>query len=243
MSTKHWENLIEEKLCTQPHVLALAMKEEATRLWTSSGWKKEKMKGGVLVESALVSGVFASSHIKVMRSRGLVKGCPENLFQLIASPEGYAILDPVSQPEDHKNPPLETHKWGERGRLDVAVAKASAPFMPPAEFVVLNLISPEEGLFLSKSVLHPQRPGGSVYCSSPVPALEGEQPLRRALNTMGCSLSLAKPGWTELAVLNYVDMGFAKGQASWLYNLINRRFFAPLYRRLELALEKSKNNS
>ncbi|MCG8451992.1 MAG: hypothetical protein MI717_02265 [Spirochaetales bacterium] len=239
MSAKHWENLIEEKLCIHPQNLALAMKEEATRLWTASGWKKEKMKGGVLVESASVSGVFAPSHIKVMRSRGLVKGSPEDLFQLITSPEGYAILDPVSQPEDHKHPPLETHKWGERGRLDVAVARASSPLMPPAEFVVLNLISPDEGLFLSKSVLHPQRPGGSVYCSTPVPSQQGEKPLRRALNTMGCSLSKAKPGWTELAVLNYVDMGFAKGQAAWLYNLINRRFFAPLYKRLAQALENN----
>ncbi len=37
----------------------------------------------------------------------------------------------------------------------------------------------------------------------------------------------------ELLVFNYVDMGIKKGKASFIYNLISRRFFIPLYKKIE----------
>ncbi len=100
----------------------------------------------------------------------------------MVSPAGYAILDPVSKPEDHQLPLLETYTWRENTRLEAATNRATIPFMGEVEFVVLNAIDYSACVFASKSIIHDSIPGGSNYSSEP-PVPDAKT---RALNYIRC---------------------------------------------------------
>jgi hypothetical protein len=78
----------------------------------------------VLVESKPVTGAFKQTGILVMRSAGMVSAAPQGVFDFLASPEWCAVLDPASNPDDHKHPPLEVHAWHPFCRLETAFATA-----------------------------------------------------------------------------------------------------------------------
>ncbi|KAJ1630440.1 hypothetical protein T492DRAFT_1116699 [Pavlovales sp. CCMP2436] len=64
------------------------------------------------------------------------------LFALLTSPRGYALIDPLSDPQAHAAPLARVDGW--RGRLEVA--RATTPAFPwllaQHEFVVLNAVDP-----------------------------------------------------------------------------------------------------
>lgn len=224
------EFVLGEQFVSDAPALAALMLAEANRMWASGGWKLETRRGAVTVESKPVDGPFAGTGILMMRSAAIVWAEPQVVFDFLVSPEGYAVLDPVSNPADHKLPPLEVYNWLPGCRLEAALAVAKTPLAPPCEFVVLNAIHPGERIFASKSILHPGRPGASrFYCVDGEHPAAGVAKINRALNTMAIRCDAA-PGSTNLLCLNYVDMGL--GDMPWLYNFINRNFFAPLYQRL-----------
>jgi len=229
------EFIFGEQFVADAPAFAALMMAEANRMWASEGWKPERRRGGVFVESKPVDGPFKGTGILVMRSAGLVRAEPQVIFDFLVSPEGYAVLDPVSNPQDHKHPPLEVYDWLPGSRLEAALATAKTPFSPPCEFVVLNAIHPCERIFVSKSILHPKRPGASKFyrVDADHPAA-GVAAVNRALNTMAIRCDSA-PGGTNLLCLNYVDMGL--WNMPWLYNFINRNFFAMLYKRLKMRLK------
>jgi hypothetical protein len=222
--------LIGEEYIDDGVAFAERMIAEAESVWASPGWKQESERGGILVESQSVSGVFESAGIRVMRSRGPVGAPHDKVFKFLVSPAGFAMLDPVSNGEDHHNPPIQTYPWRENSRLEAAVASAKIPFLPPAEFVVLNAIDFSTCIFVSKSILHNNKPGGSIY--SGIPPVPGAK--TRAINTFAAKTVPLDLDRCELFCINFVDMGI-KGPA-FIYNLINRRFFAPLYKRLNKRL-------
>ena len=88
---------------------------------------------------------------------------------MLVSPAGYAVIDPISKPEDHELPPLEIYPWRAGSRLEAAIATTHLPMMPVSEFVVLNAIDPKTRIFVSKSILHEKCPGGSKYSGAPAP--------------------------------------------------------------------------
>jgi len=234
----HAKEMIQgEQFITDAPAFAELMMAEANRIWTSDSWKLESKAHGVIVESKPVAGPFEHTGIFVMRSAGIVNADPQETFNYLVSPEGYAILDPVSNPEDHQHPPLEKYSWRVGCRLEAAVSTAKIPFLPRREFVVLNAIIPDERIFVSKSILHPKRPGASkFYCMDAQHQDPGFSSIRRAVNTMALKCEKVSNGTTKLLCINYADMGI--GSAPWIYNFINRRFFAPIYKRLEQKLKQ-----
>ena len=233
MTNLNSEHIIGEERVGDGIAFAKRMVEEAERMWSSGGWKRERNKGGVLVESKPVAGVLAPANIRVMRSSGEISADSQTAFAFLTSPAGFAILDPVSKAEDHQLPPLEQYTWRKNSRLEAAIASAKeVPMLPEVEFVVLNAIDYDSCRFVSKSILHDQRPGGSHYSGEPpVPSAKP-----RALNTFAVKTLSLSHNRCQLLCINYVDMG-AKGP-SWIYDFINRRYFAPLYRRLSAELAK-----
>lgn len=229
------EYLIGEQFVEDPGEFAARMVAEAQRMWAASGWRFERRRHGVLVESARVSGPFAASGIRVMRSSGLVAADPGRLFEFLVSPEGFAALDPVSDPSDHHRPPVQVYAWREGARLELATARTSFPMMAASEFVVLNAIDPHIRTFVSKSILHPEVPGASsYYAARPDDPDPGRGARKRALNTMALRCDQTPDGRSRLLCLNYVDMD--RGRLPWLFDAINRRFFPALYRRVERRL-------
>lgn len=121
------EHIIGEENITDGAAFGEHMVAEAERMWQTTGWKVESNKDGVLVESKPVSGAFESSGVLGRRSDLSYAAPAQATFDMLISPAGYAVIDPVSKPEDHKLPPLEIYKWREGGRLEAAIATTHIP--------------------------------------------------------------------------------------------------------------------
>jgi NAD(P)-dependent dehydrogenase (short-subunit alcohol dehydrogenase family) len=227
------EHIIGEENITDGAAFAEHMVAEAERMWQTTGWKVESNKDGVLVESKPVCGVFESSGILVTRSVGEIAAAAQATFDMLVSPAGYAVIDPVSKPKDHKLPPLEIYKWREGSRLEAVIATTRISILPVSEFVVLNAIDPTARIFVSKSILHDQCPGGSKYSGAPSPTNGRE----RALNTFAIKVEGVSDERCRIYCVNYADM--AGKTPAFLNNFINTKaFFPPLYKRITKALKE-----
>jgi len=136
---------------------------EASILVKNSNWRREISKEGIQVESKKVLPPF----LEVDIFRGTVEvECPNQaLFELISGPDGFKILNPDREPEDHDTVGIQ---WGKGGSLSVHVASVKMPFpLKQRELVVLKAIDPETCTYTSKSVVHGSRPGASRYFSAP----------------------------------------------------------------------------
>ena len=222
----------EEKVVDAP-AFAQGMIEEVERLWQTTGWKVERDRGGLLVESKPVSGVFESSGVLVTRSLGEINASAQTTFDMLTSPEGYAVIDPVSKDADHKMPPLEVYPWKENCRLEAAIATTNIPVLPSSDFVVLNAIDPRERIFVSKSIIHEGAPGGSSYSNELAP----ESGRERALNTFAIKVEEVSENRCRVYGINYADMaGKTSGKMN---NFINTKaFFPPLYKRIAKEMRK-----
>jgi len=203
---------------------------EALRIWSSGDWKLEIKDKDFLVESKRVSGTFKKSGARIMRSSSILNVNAKDAFELITSPCGYAILDPVCKPEDHARPPLETYTWKEGCRLEAARATLTIPFFLDAEFVVLNAINSHELIFISKSIIHDACPGGSRFSNE----TQNTKGVDRAINTFGVKVEYLSENSCKILLLNFLDMGIAI--PPFILNFINVSFFKPLYKRLEKKL-------
>lgn len=230
------EHLIEEVLVTSAPDHAAKMFAEAKRIFRTTGWKVESNSKGVLVESKPIDGVLASGGICVVRATGIIDAKASEFFAFITSPTGYAVIDPVSDKEDHEKEPLEVYEWRENCRLEAAVATTKIPGMKPCDFVVLNAIDPNEMIFASKSILHPSMPGGSKYSGEPTPSNGHE----RALNTFVIKIEPISETKCKALCINYADM--AGKTSAGMNNFINKKvFFGPLYKRMHKGAKALKN--
>jgi hypothetical protein len=221
------EHIIGEERITNAAAFAERMVAEAERIWRTAGWKIEAHKNGVLVESKPVSGAFAAANVLVTRAIGEIDASAQDTFDMLVSPAGYAVIDPISKPEDHELPSLEVYDWREGGRLEAALATTNLPLLPASEFVVLNAIDPVARIFASKSIIHDGCPGGSKYSN------EQTRPggRERALNTFAIKVEPISEQRCRVLCINYADM-VGKTPAS-INNLINTKFFLPpLYKRI-----------
>lgn len=227
------EDLIGEERLEDAVAFAGRMRDEVERMWQTTGWKCEYNKKGLLVESKPVSGAFASSGVLVTRCVGEVEASARETFDMLTSPKGYAVIDPVSKPEDHKLPPLEIYDWKEGSRLEAAIATTNIPMLGTSEFVVLNAIDTDNMLFASKSIIHDKSPGGSKYSGEPYP----ENGFERALNTFAIKVEPVSENRCKISSINYADMS-GKTAAS-MNNFINTKaFFPPLYKRIAKAMKE-----
>lgn len=227
------EYIIEERYIDDPPAFADAMFDEVNRLLSTTGWKQEYHKNGLLIESKPISGPLAAAGISVTRASGVIKASAQATFDLLVSPEGYAVIDPVSSPEDHKKPPLEIYNWKEGCRLEAAIATTKLPMMTACDFVVLNAIDPSKRILASKSILHEQVPGGSKYSSAGKSSTGHE----RALNTFAIKIEPICQDLCKVYSINYADMA---GKTSGAMNdFVNKKlFFRMLYKRINKAIDK-----
>jgi len=225
------EYLIEERNVDDPSEFANLMFEEVNRMLTTTGWKTEYQKKGLLVESKPISGPLAESGVLVTRASAIIKASAQATFDMLVSPEGYAVIDPVSNPEDHKVPPIEIFEWKEGCRLEAAIATTKLPMMVACDFVVLNAIDSASRTFASKSILHDKVPGGSKY-SGVAKSSSGNE---RALNTFAIKVEPIDSNSCRVYSINYADM--AGKTSAKMNNFVNTKvFFRLLYKRIGKAM-------
>lgn len=224
------EHLIGEEKVTDASAHAQRMFAEANRMFQTTGWKVETKSHGVLIESKPIEGPLKSSRVCVTRASGVMEAEASKLFDFITSPKGYAVIDPVCDPDDHEKAPLEVYDGGDHCRLEAALAGTNIPGMKPCDFVVLNAIDSKEMIFASKSILHDSMPGGSKYSKEAAPDNGHE----RALNTFVIKIEPIDESHCRALCINYADMA-GKSSAA-MNNFINKKvFFGPLYKRMHKA--------
>ncbi len=229
------EHLIGEERILDAPKFAELMFEEANRMFKTNGWKKEYEKNGLKVESKGISGQFEKAKVRVARAFCELDVNADSLFKYITSPKGYAVIDPVCDPEDHEKKPLEVYNWKENCRLEAAVASNKMPVLGESDFVVLNAIDSDIRTFASKSIYHKAMPGGSKYSNLSKPANGHE----RALNTFVLKIDPIGDNRCKVSAINYVDM--AGLSTSAINNYVNTKaFFPPLFKRMKKAV---KDNS
>eukprot|EP00567_Pseudictyota_dubia_P011939 CAMPEP_0197457600 /NCGR_PEP_ID=MMETSP1175-20131217/46501_1 /TAXON_ID=1003142 /ORGANISM="Triceratium dubium, Strain CCMP147" /LENGTH=294 /DNA_ID=CAMNT_0042992005 /DNA_START=37 /DNA_END=918 /DNA_ORIENTATION=- len=202
--------------------------DEALAIWEEprSNWEvvqrtpKSQDRVGLLVEARRITeGPFASSGVMLTRAEGVLRlggrRTADEVFHFLASPEGRTIIDPDCDPDDYATKLESISGWPKgrkkrgatQGRLEVAEIKTQG-----REFVVLNAIHPTQRIFLSKSVLHSDRPGASRYYQEDSETKENSfsKQGNRAVNTFAVELF----PFTEdngkdairVRMINYVDM-------------------------------------
>lgn len=227
------EHLIEEVKFVDAGIHADEMIQEANIMFSTTGWKVESDKGGLVVESKPVSGIFEKSGIYVTRASSIVKCEGNKFFNFMTSPKGYAIIDPVCDPDDHEKEPLEVYPWRDNTRLEAALASTDIPGLKPCDFVVLNAIDSNELIFASKSIIHDSMPGGSIYSKESAP----QNGRVRALNTFVVKVVPIDEENCKVLCINYADM--AGKSSAGMNNFINKKvFFKPLYKRMHKAVKK-----
>ena len=216
---------------------ATAMHREARQIWQSpsTDWNTASV-GPVRVESIRIDlGPFNRSGVLLTRAvTSLANASAGELYALLTSPEGFAIIDPMSDPADFSEY-LRKYRWGGR-RLELAEAKVEAvPGLSRArEFCVLNAFDCRARTFVSKSVQHNAMPGSSPYADG------GDPPAGRvrALNTFALRTTPLPGGMARLELINYADLVGAPTLMNW----INVKAFLPgLVDRLRARLARGQS--
>ena len=236
-----WINSSQDAYDTAELMLA-----EAREIWDSpaASWRVVSTSGGVTVEArAVTRGDLARSRVLLTRAEGFVANASARaVIKFLASPAGFATIDPMSDPADFEKHLERYAGWrgggsgAESGERRLEVAEAKAPLPRPflaREFVVLNAIDLGARVFASKSVLHASRPGGSEFNAAGAPPPPGKV---RALNTFAVTTEPADGGCVVRAI-NYAHLGGRFSTA--LMNWINcKAFVAPVYERLQQAMNE-----
>lgn len=247
---------------------------EASRIWEEDSNDWEMMQNNtsdngdsLLVEARRITeGPFSSSRILLTRARAIIdvsavgqgEHTADSIFQFLVSPEGFAVIDPVTNPEEFSKYVERFNGWRKSDSKGVSRLEVADAFVHLGKqfaeriFVVLNAIDAKERVFISKSVLHKDRPGASVYHSgvdnedviTKPHLLEDGTEQVRALNTFGVRVNNADSaniGDKKILVemINWADVQFHSSTKinSSLSNWINCKIFlGGLFDRLKEAL-------
>ena len=229
--------------------LAERMVLEATDIWAqpSSQWATvsegdkglafggaaDARSGALLTEAIRIDhGDFARSGVLLTRARGVITDASADAtIRHLVSAEGFAIIDPMSDPTDFAKY-HEKFPWRGGARLEVADAHAAIPGFAPREFSVLNAIDVKSGVFVSKSILHASKPGGSEFNAHGLPPPPNGTV--RALNTFAVRATPLGANSCSVEMINFAHLG---GSFPWsVTNLINGGFLNGVYERLQTAM-------
>lgn len=170
LSTATGEHLIgEEMVNDDASASALADKciLEAERLFASDeGWTKVLEEDGIFVESKDVAGPYRKSGVRVVRGLGAIEADADTFYDFQVSREGFQCIDEYL--ENHRN--VDRHEWVTQPQYennkDYELMTNRVEWAYPTqtrEFVALDIIDRPRKILISKSSLHPDRPGGSRY--------------------------------------------------------------------------------
>ncbi|CAB9504915.1 expressed unknown protein [Seminavis robusta] len=188
--------------------------QEALQIWAESttNWQvmldmNEPHNNMTLEARRITEGPFSKSGVLLTRQVGRVPGVSaQDLYDFLISPEGFAVIDPMSDPVDFDKYIERIPNWRRGGRLEVGESYVpSSSFSNELLFVVLNTFLPAERLFVSKSILHPSRPGHSIFYDGDRVAAGENGNRTRVINTYALQVSDSADGVAEVKIIGYID--------------------------------------
>jgi hypothetical protein len=239
-STPTTEMLIGEEMVTDDKSaseLADRCIAEAKRLFSSEeGWTAVLEEDGIFVEHKDIHGPYLKSNVRVVRGVGEIDANPDDLYNFQVSREGFQAIDEYLQ--HHRN--VEMHKWITRPDYkegeDYELMTNRVEWKYPTkirEFVALDIIDRKEKILISKSSLHPNRPGGSRYQDA-VPLDEKE--FVRAVQYYASKVEVLPNGKSLLRMVTWGEM--CDDYSSFWVNLFNAHvFITPKFDRFRRAMK------
>lgn len=228
-------HIIEEEFVVNPHNHASRMFNEAEIIWKSDSkeWKRQPLidpswgtNFNLTVESRPIAGPLSIFKVPISRASAIVNASADSLFKFLTSPQGYQVIDPLSDPATFDQH-LERFPWA-NGRLEVAESHFSSN-----SFVVLNAIDDAKRIFCSKSILRSDRPGGSIASSEPNNQAPGTL---RGINTFALKILPITPQQSRILLVNVIASNdlLLEGRAGYVVNCLV--YFGPLLQRLHKSL-------
>jgi len=141
--------------------------DEAYRiLYSTDGWQQKRKQDGVVVEASPVIGPYAQSGVDIVRGVSEYDCSADEFFNFQISKLGMQATDEFMG-DNHRN--VDVYNWAEQPATEKELPNLALnrvewryPFKT-REFVSLDLFDCEKRVFVSKSCLHRDRPGGSKY--------------------------------------------------------------------------------
>jgi hypothetical protein len=196
----------------------------------------------------ITEGPFASSGVLLTRANGILPAnngySADDVFRFLTSVEGFVVIDPFSDPDDFSKYVERYPGWREGPNAKLEVADAALHLPPPMSerrFVVLNAMDPTSRIFVSKSVLHKDRPGASVFFDKdddefPKPSEDGGRVVR-VINSFAVQVHPLENGRLSVQMINFIADGMIH---SSFVNWVDYAFFPGLFGRLNDALADRK---
>lgn len=201
----------------------------------------------VQVETIPLTGGYENSGVHLVRGEGIIPASAEKFFKFQISREGFQSIDEYLV--NHRN--VDNFKWVTRPEFNsVEVPAPGEPFSEDSpyqlmmnrvewkypikrrEFVALDIVDNEEMILISKSALHPKRPGGSRY-QNIVPLDEKtpyvdpvdpvKRPLVRAVQYYASKVTPIDENSCKLTMVTWGEM--CDSYSSWWVNLFNAHVF------------------
>uniref|UniRef100_A0A0G4HAE1 START domain-containing protein n=1 Tax=Chromera velia CCMP2878 TaxID=1169474 RepID=A0A0G4HAE1_9ALVE len=234
------EDLIGEELVTDDMSASLlsdrCMSELDRLIKSEDGWQSEELEGCV-VETKKTHGAYGLSGVDIVRGVGEIDASADDFFEYQVSREGFQCIDEYLV--NHRK--VDQYKWLTRPELesgkDYELMMNRVEWRYPfksREFVALDTVHRPERVLISKSALHPERPGGSRYQD----ALEVDppgSPFVRAVQYYGSKVEPVGPNKCLLYMVTWGEM--CDNYSAWWVNQFNKYLFiTPKFRRFREAM-------
>lgn len=244
LSTSTHEHLIGEEMVkddASASELADRCIAEAERLFASEeGWTKVLEEDGIFVETKDVSGPYLKSGVRVVRGLGAIKADADDFYNFQVSREGFQSIDEYL--ENHRN--VDRHEWVTQPQYenmkDYELMTNRVEWAYPTqtrEFVALDIIDRPRKILISKSALHPDRPGGSRY-QTDVPLDETDYV--RAVQYYASKVEPLPDGTCLLRMVTWGEMCDSY-TAFWINKFNAHVFITPKYKRFRRVMEDGEN--
>lgn len=173
LSRDDTEYLIGEEMVTnseEASKLADRCIDEALRLFdapSEQGWTNVFEEDGIIVESKPLHGPYGESGVFIVRGKGVINASADKFYDFQVSREGFQSIDEYLV--NHRC--VEEFKWTSAEKDgytkdDYELMMNRVEWKYPIkrrEFVALDTVDRKRKILISKSALHPGRPGGSRY--------------------------------------------------------------------------------
>ncbi|CAM9503852.1 unnamed protein product [Discosporangium mesarthrocarpum] len=213
---------------------------EAERLFSSDeGWTKVLEENEIFVESKDVHGPYLKSGVRVVRGLGTIDADADTFYKYQVSREGFQCIDEYL--ENHRN--VDRHEWVTQPDLenmtDYELMTNRVEWAYPTqtrEFVALDVIHRPKKILISKSALHPDRPGGSRYQTE---TELDESEYVRAVQYYASKVEPLPDGKCLLRMVTWGEMCDSY-TAFWINKFNAHVFITPKYERFRRAMGGEK---
>mmetsp|Transcript_11661 Transcript_11661/g.43457 ORF Transcript_11661/g.43457 Transcript_11661/m.43457 type:complete len:334 (-) Transcript_11661:158-1159(-) len=244
LSRSESEYLIGEEMVTndeEASALADRCIDEAVRLFDApaeDGWTTVFEEDGIQVETKPLHGVYADSGVHIVRGRGIIEAPAQKFYDWQVSREGFQSIDEYLV--NHRM--VEKFQWktaeeklGYEAEKDYDLMMNRVEWKYPMkrrEFVALDTVDRKRKILISKSALHPGRPGGSRY-QDEVPLDEKE--FVRAVQYYASRVTPIDENTCNLEMVTWGEM--CDSYSAFWVNLFNAHvFITPKFQRFREAM-------